>query len=607
MSNELTFERLRVLGNGSFGEAFLVQRHEAGQPRKYVLKQIGTLQMSAEELRKAEREVEVLRKFSHFNIISYIESFVLGGRLCIVTEYADGGDLGDAVKTRLEAGDGFSDDEVLSIFVQLCLALRHVHHHRIIHRDVKAKNVFLTGAAVGPNITVKLGDFGVARVMSGSGSLADTQIGTPLYISPEIYEDKPYGKKSDIWSLGVLLHEIIALEMPFRATNLAALVRKILSEPANRLPIPRKGACGKTRNMVDVSTSRQGKGHILSYPSTWQHLVDALLCKMPASRPSAEDIMRNEPAIRGSILTLLMTSVPPPFVRDNLDDLYDIVGCSAVSALDVDEFTCDQNSALQLYKIPNDGNFDLSKRTVSFSPIDKMKKKQRGNNGFKSVRQQNYRKGDVVINYDQETSENRPDNIYFEAEDDTRCAANQDTQDFSYRESFTNGKTFVGLRNLQAHIFEGLSSRNVPSSKARIEKKMRAERREKLRRARVHNRVKQRHSVQSSSVDCVSTKESFSEASSHTNSIMHPEECDAIKLPIQAFQPTHSSSTCSEGMKEVPSRSKSHLPKKTWRLTQYFGRGRGKEDSSLSHPSQTNTTHQSSEYQVFNPHFVPTN
>ena len=122
---------------------------------------------------------------------------------------------------------------------------------------------------------VKLGDFGVARQMQGTASLAQTQIGTPYYLSPEIYEDQPYGKKSDVWSLGVILYELLTLELPFQAKNLAALARKVLTQAPP--PINRD-----------------------DYSEEMQELVDATLEKTPASRPTVGQILRR-PFVRHHI------------------------------------------------------------------------------------------------------------------------------------------------------------------------------------------------------------------------------------------------------------------------------------------------------------------
>lgn len=104
---------------------------------------------------------------------------------------------------------------MLNWFTQICLAIKHTHDKKILHRDLKSQNIFLTKRGI-----LKLGDFGIARVLSNTKSRAKTVVGTPYYLSPEIIRNEGYSFKSDIWSLGVLLYEIAALQPPFNAASL---------------------------------------------------------------------------------------------------------------------------------------------------------------------------------------------------------------------------------------------------------------------------------------------------------------------------------------------------------------------------------------------------
>lgn len=127
---------------------------------------------------------------------------------------------------RINAQKGalFQEDQILDWFVQICLALKHVHDRKILHRDIKSQNIFLTKDG-----TVQLGDFGIARVLNSTVELARTCIGTPYYLSPEICENKPYNNKSDIWALGCVLYELCTLKHAFEAGNMKNLVLKIIS------------------------------------------------------------------------------------------------------------------------------------------------------------------------------------------------------------------------------------------------------------------------------------------------------------------------------------------------------------------------------------------
>lgn len=120
-------------------------------------------------------------------------------------------------------GRHFPEAQILDWFTQISLALKHCHDRKILHRDLKSQNVFLTSKN-----TAKLGDFGIAKVLSHTIDKARTIVGTPYYISPEIIQNKPYSFTSDIWSLGVILYELCALRPPFDAPSIAALGMKIV-------------------------------------------------------------------------------------------------------------------------------------------------------------------------------------------------------------------------------------------------------------------------------------------------------------------------------------------------------------------------------------------
>ncbi len=144
-------------------------------------------------------------------------------KLKIVMEYAECGDLSKAIATRRNEKRTFEESQILDWFTQICLAMKHVHDRKILHRDIKGQNIFITKAN-----TLKLGDFGIARVLNRTQDKARTVVGTPYYLSPEIIENKPYSFKSDIWSMGVLLYELCALAPPFNANSLQLLALKIV-------------------------------------------------------------------------------------------------------------------------------------------------------------------------------------------------------------------------------------------------------------------------------------------------------------------------------------------------------------------------------------------
>lgn len=145
--------------------------------------------------------------------------------------------------------------------VQMVVALKHIHSRKILHRDLKTSNLFLTAQG-----HLKVGDFGIAKVLEGSLEQAQTLIGTPYYMSPEIMENKPYSFKSDVWSLGCIAYELCALQYAFRAPNIIELVKSIISKAPEPLP------GGYSRELQD--------------------LLSAMLRKDPAARPTIDEVLQ---------------------------------------------------------------------------------------------------------------------------------------------------------------------------------------------------------------------------------------------------------------------------------------------------------------------------
>ena len=165
----------------------------------------------------------MLAKMQHPHIIKYLGSFREGTVLNIVTELAESGSLYDLIKKRKASGAALPENQVWKYFLQTALGLQHIHSHRILHRDVKTMNIFLTRKD-----EVKVGDLGVAKVLSNTMDMASTMVGTPYYLSPELCEGKPYNDKSDVWSLGCVLYELCTMRHPFDAQNQGALIIKII-------------------------------------------------------------------------------------------------------------------------------------------------------------------------------------------------------------------------------------------------------------------------------------------------------------------------------------------------------------------------------------------
>jgi NIMA (never in mitosis gene a)-related kinase len=196
-----------------------------------VIKTVNIENMNEEERKEALKECKILQKLSHPNIIKFREVFLSKNpslTLHLVMDWADAGDLKKKIESQHRY---FIETQILDWFTQICLAIKHMHDRKILHRDLKSGNIFLTKTN-----TVKLGDFGISRCLDYTLEQVQTVTGTPYYLSPEIVSNKPYSFKSDIWSLGVLLYEMCALRMPFNAQSLPKLSLNILKGLYNPIP-----------------------------------------------------------------------------------------------------------------------------------------------------------------------------------------------------------------------------------------------------------------------------------------------------------------------------------------------------------------------------------
>jgi NIMA (never in mitosis gene a)-related kinase len=176
------YRRVHVIGSGAFGTVWLVKSARSG--RSYVMKELSVGDSDSHEYTQAMKEISILRHLVHPFIIRYRGAYVHDGIARIYMEYASNGDLHKAI-TR-QHGVPFEETTVLTWFVQLVLAVEFLHARHILHRDIKTQNVFLT-----EQNTVKLGDFGISRLLNSTAELAHTLVGSPYYLSPEMCQSLP--------------------------------------------------------------------------------------------------------------------------------------------------------------------------------------------------------------------------------------------------------------------------------------------------------------------------------------------------------------------------------------------------------------------------------
>ena len=261
------FQIISKLGEGAYSTVFKVKRNI--DKKIYALKKVKILNLSEKEKENALNEVRILASVKSNFVVSYKEAFFdeKDNTLCIVMEFADRGDLYQKIVQHKKSAIFFEESDIWRIFIQLVKGLKSLHDLKILHRDMKSANVFLFS-----NGSAKLGDLNVSKV--AKRGLGYTQTGTPYYASPEVWKDKPYDNKSDVWSLGCVLYEMITLRPPFRAQNMEGLFNKVCKGQYSRIP---------DRFSDDLF-----------------QVVQFLLQVNPNSRPSCEQIL-NHPIVQKRI------------------------------------------------------------------------------------------------------------------------------------------------------------------------------------------------------------------------------------------------------------------------------------------------------------------
>jgi NIMA (never in mitosis gene a)-related kinase len=222
------FEEMKELGKGAFASVFMVRKKSSN--KMYALKKIQLSKATNKHKDNALNEIRLLASISHPHIIGYRESFydTDNNTLNIVMELADQGDLQSKISTHKNIKIYISEKEIWSYLVQILQGMKVLHDNKIMHRDLKSANIFLK------NGQIKLGDFNVSKELN-EGFL-NTQTGTPYYASPEVWSEKPYDFKSDIWSVGCIIYELCALKLPFRGRDIEALYTSIMRGSYEPIP-----------------------------------------------------------------------------------------------------------------------------------------------------------------------------------------------------------------------------------------------------------------------------------------------------------------------------------------------------------------------------------
>ena len=278
------FEILDKLGDGAYSVVYKVKRKEDNNI--YALKKVKLKGLSDKEKQNALNEVRILASVKSNFVISYKEAFIdeEDSSLCLIMEYADKGDLHQKIAQFKKMGCLIEEIDVWRIFIQMTKGLKALHDLKILHRDLKSANIFLFSDG-----SAKIGDLNVSKVVYKG--LGYTQTGTPYYASPEVWKDQPYDNKSDIWSLGCVTFEMLALRPPFRAENIEKLYNEVIH-----------GQYGKISD---------------SYSQDIKEIIKFILKVNPQDRPSCGQILNHKFVKK----RLEFFKAQAGYDEENLDDL----------------------------------------------------------------------------------------------------------------------------------------------------------------------------------------------------------------------------------------------------------------------------------------------
>jgi serine/threonine-protein kinase ULK/ATG1 len=210
------------IGQGQFGTVYLGRQRDT--ENVVAVKEISRARLTARLLKQMEQEIKTMKGVSSPNVIQLADVLMTKHNVYLVMEYCSGGDLDQYLQAHRPVEESLCKRWIK----QLVSAFLTLQEHRILHRDLKLGNLLLSNSDA-QIADVKLADFGFAKILN-EGSVAQTQLGTPMFMAPEIFNEENYSYKVDVWSLGVISYELLTGEPAFKVKTIAEL-RQRQKEP----------------------------------------------------------------------------------------------------------------------------------------------------------------------------------------------------------------------------------------------------------------------------------------------------------------------------------------------------------------------------------------
>ena len=264
---ENTYIKIRPIGSGSYGQVYLVETNEGN---KYAMKSVDSYHLrKPNDLRRHIHEINILSFNNSQYLLKLNDIFYSNDYLNLITPHYPGGNLDNYIFKYKTLNRKIPNNTIWSIFIQICMGLKQLHFNGVIHRDIKPANILLDNRENPKNVVIC--DFGASIILDKATELCKTCIGTPYFMSPEAGDNVVYTKKTDVWSLGCLLYELIMLEKPFVAPNIYLLNMKIRRGSYKELP------------------KYEGNDYDI-----WNELIKKMLITKESNRISVRSILDNE-------------------------------------------------------------------------------------------------------------------------------------------------------------------------------------------------------------------------------------------------------------------------------------------------------------------------